>query len=919
MSEKSREQIAQANPQFVEELYRRYLLDPSEVPEEWAQYFLSLEKKPLEIPSALPSVPVAKPLLDKQCRIEKLINAYRTYGYLAVHVNPLIDQSPPVPQELSLKANGFDEKDLASLFPTMGLLEAKEAPLLEIQEQLKRIYCSRIGYDYKGFTDPKLEKYLELIIEKKQIQFSLNDKLAILEKLNKSELFESFLHTKFPGQKRFSLEGAETLIPMMAELIEVGAQQGGSAFVLGMAHRGRLNVLANILNKSYVEIFSEFDEGYFPDSFEGTGDVKYHKGFLTDITSIKGHNVSITLMPNPSHLESVDAVVEGFVKALQMKSQDRLKDKVVPILVHGDAALSGQGIVYETEQLSGLKGYATGGTVHLVVNNQIGFTTDPEDSRSTRFCTDIAKTFGAPVFHVNGEDPEACVFASIIAQEIRHRFHVDVFLELNCFRKYGHNESDEPSFTQPLLYKQIKKKKSVRAIYTEKLIQDGALEKFAAESFEEEFKQSLAYALKKAETGKKAADKSSLEKESRGAVDTKVPLDVLRKVAEKFCSFPKNFQAHPKLSQLFQERLKMTLEKEAMNRIDWGMAEFLAYGTLVNEGIPLRLSGQDSCRGTFSHRHAILYDQENGNPYSPLKQLSSNENAVQVINTPLSEFAALGFEYGYSLGYPESLVIWEAQFGDFANGAQVVIDQYISSAEQKWAQKSSLTLLLPHGYEGQGPEHSSARMERFLSLAAHDNLRIVNPTTPAQLFHLLRKQAFDRTKKPLVLFSPKALLRLPECISSLDELSMGSFQPVLDPGQDNNATHLLFCSGKIYYDLLKAKEKDKLNHCALIRVEMLYPFPEEEVKSAIGRYQRAIQFSWVQEEPKNMGAYSYIQPYLEPLLPKKAELDYNGREASASPAAGSYVLHKKELASILAKIQEGKKKTSIEIPNVHRA
>ncbi|MFV0340984.1 MAG: 2-oxoglutarate dehydrogenase E1 component, partial [Parachlamydiaceae bacterium] len=855
---------------------------------------------------------------DKTCRIERLINAYRTYGHLAVAMNPLEQKTPAFPEELSLAANGLDEKDQASLYPTLGLLEEKEAPLLAIVGKLKEVYCSRIGFEFKGFTDLKVEKYLESVIEKKKIQFSLEDKLSILEKLAKSELLETFLHTKFPGQKRFSLEGAETLIPMLSELIEVGAQQGSETFVLGMAHRGRLNVLANILNKSYVDIFSEFDEGYFPDSFEGTGDVKYHKGFLTDKTTVKGRPVSITLMPNPSHLESVDPVVQGYVKGIQVKLQDRTKDKAISILVHGDAAISGQGVVYETEQMYKLKGYSTGGTLHLVVNNQIGFTTNPEDSRSTRYCTDIAKTFGAPVMHVNGEDPEACVYASILAQEIRHRFHIDVFIELNCYRKYGHNESDEPFYTQPLLYKVIRGKKSVRVIYGEQLIQEGALEKFAAESIEEEFKKSLNFALKNAETGKKSAETNSTESEKEPRIDTNVPLAELQKLAQAFCSVPDKFHLHPKLKQLFHERLNMTTDKEAMQTIDWGMGEFLALGTLASQNVPIRLAGQDSLRGTFSHRQAVWFDQENGEAYSPLQSLAANPETVQLINTPLSEYAALAFEYGYSLGYPESLVLWEAQFGDFANGAQVVIDQYISSAEQKWAQRSSITMLLPHGYEGQGPEHSSGRMERFLSLAGHDNMRIVNPSTPAQLFHLLRHQALDPIQKPLIVFTPKALLRLPECVSTIEQFSKGGFQEIIEDA-DVNATHLVFCSGKVYYDLKRAQLKSGTNQTAYVRVESLYPFPKEALKASIARYKSATRFSWVQEEPKNMGAYTYIQPQLSALLPKSGKLEYIGREASAAPAAGSYVLHKKELAEILSQVQEGKKKESLEIPNMHRA
>jgi 2-oxoglutarate dehydrogenase E1 component len=920
-------EVARANSSLVEDLYERYLKDPKSVSQEWITVFKKLELLP-DSPEPVQrraSISITA-TTDETLRISHLIESYRIWGYLAVSVNPIALKPPEEPNQLKLQNLGFHPQELSKEFPTLGLLQKEKAPLLEIIDALKKIYTSRIGYEYiyKGTQNLPLEKWIQDKIEQPPLKLDLTieQKQMILEQLNKTELLESFLHTKFPGQKRFSIEGGETLIPMLAALIERGAELGASEYVLGMTHRGRLNVLANILNKSYTEIFSEFDEGYFPDGFEGTGDVKYHKGFLSDSVTFHGHQVKISLTPNPSHLESVDPVVEGQVKAKQMQTGDELQLKTVPILVHGDASISGQGVVYETLQLSRLSGYSTGGTVHLVINNQIGFTTVPEDSRSTRFCTDIAKTFDLPVFHVNAEDPVACVFAAYLAAEIRQKFHLDVFLELNCYRKYGHNESDEPAYTQPLEYQMIRAKKSIRELFRLQLVQEGTVEKFMAESLEVEFKKSLQDA--QAAAGAKITSPPSDVSYKRQAelfqpVATAVSRKELRGVADSLCFVPKDFSLHPKLQTLLKERKEMVLLENKL--VDWGVAELLAYGTLLVEGTPVRLSGQDCGRGTFSHRHALWMDQKKEMRYYPLNHLKEGQARADVINSPLSEFAILAFEYGYSIASPETLVLWEAQFGDFGNGAQVVIDQYIASAEAKWAQKASLALLLPHGYEGQGPEHSSSRLERYLSLAADDNLWIVQPSTPSQLFHLLRRQVKTPLKKPLICLTPKQLLRHPLCVSKIDAFEKGGFQEILDdPDGVKTGFRIIFCTGKIYYELSQLRTREKLEGLILIRIEQLYPLHKELLKSLIDSYGQAVEFLWVQEEPKNMGAWSYIHPLIEELLPKKAPLKYLGRQESASPATGSYVLHKKELAAIFQPLLENRKPPDpLEIRHFDRA
>lgn len=871
---------------FTEEMYAKYLADRASVDTSWQTYFDGLEQPTVSAKSS-----------DSEIRIRDLIAAYRRYGHLIARINPLLTEPPEEPDVLQLKNLGFSKSELNQQFPTCGILPKNEATLKEIIEALRFFYSGSFGAEYMDLKSPEIKFWIQSHIEGDRSKFELpiEEKKMILQQLNKSELFEIFLHTKYVGQKRFSLEGAETLIPMLETVLASGSKLGMEEFIIGMAHRGRLNVMSNILNKSYTQIFSEFDEGYVPDFFEGTGDVKYHKGFISDVTTRGDKKIKVSLTANPSHLESVGAVVEGQTKARQIQTTDDQQTRVVPILIHGDAALSGQGVVYETLQMHKLRGYNTGGTLHFVVNNQIGFTTLPLDARSTLYCTDIARTFNAPTFHVNAEDPEACVFVTHLAVELRQKFKCDVFIDLICYRKYGHNESDEPAYTQPIEYGIIRKKKPIREIYRDELISQGVMEKALVDTLEGEFKAGLQEALSGIKIGAlnedEKKDERSLEK-MLTSIETGVPRDILVSVAEKISVLPEGFNIHPKVKALVNDRLKTVQDGQ---KIDWGMSELLAYGSLLWEGKSIRLSGQDSCRGTFSHRHGLWMDQVQEREYFPLKNLKPDQGRFDLINSHLSEFAALGFEYGYSIAYPESLVIWEAQFGDFSNGAQIIIDQYIASGEQKWGQKSDLTLLLPHGYEGQGPEHSSGRMERYLSLCGNCNMFVTNPTTPAQFFHLLRRQLIGQQKKPLIVFTPKGLLRHPRCVSSLEDLTKGSFQTIIKD-DSVNALKMVFCSGRIYYDLLAIKEKDKRDDMALIRIEQLYPLDNQKIEEVINTYPKVKETFWVQEEPHNMGAWDYIHQPLQKLV--KTELKYIGRPRSASPAVGSYVLHKNESKAI---------------------
>ncbi len=892
------------NAEFIEEYYKAYLTDPKSVDESWQSYFHSME---MATPDPEPVIQWDAPA---DLRIHNLINAYRQYGHLLARINPIEVMEVSEPKELALSTHGFSSDEWSKAFPTCGLMAREEATLEEIVTVLRQIYCDQIGIEYMGMQRPELEKWLQERIEPNRfrVELAIEQKKMILQHLNKSELLEVFIHTKYVGQKRFSLEGGETLIPMLESVIQRGADLGAEEVLLGMAHRGRLNVLSNILNKSYSDIFSEFEEGYIPESFEGSGDVKYHKGF-TSTVEVSGKKMHIILTPNPSHLEAVNPVVEGMTRAHQSLEGSHSKEKHIPILVHGDAAIAGQGIIYETLQMYDLKGYSTGGTVHLVINNQIGFTTLPRDGRSTRYCTDIARAFGAPVFHVNAEDPEGCVYATNLAVELRQKFNCDVFIDLNCYRKFGHNESDEPAFTQPLEYQLIRQKKPIREIYRDDLIQQGVLEKIMAESLEEEFKKSLGEALELAKKpiAKKAQSATGLPTKEPifDPVETGVSEDILNKAGEGICFVPEGFNLHRKLQRLLNDRMLML---QGEKPVDWGMAEMLAYATLLWHKVDVRISGQDCGRGTFSHRHGLWMDQKEEKAYFALQHLREEQGRFDLINSPLSEYAVLGFEYGYTLGNPKALVIWEAQFGDFANGGQVIIDQFITTSEQKWRQQSSLTLLLPHGYEGQGPEHSSARIERFLNLAGNENIQVVHPTTPVQLFHLLRRQVVRHLLKPLIVFTPKGLLRHPECVSQIDEFKSGGFKEILDdPTHPEKAKRLIFCSGRVYYDLIAERNDEET---AIIRIEQLYPLHKEMLTEIIASYSGIQEYLWVQEEPRNMGAWTSIAMKIKELLPERAELKYVGRARSASPAAGSFALHKKQHDAIIQELF-GKKDPSI--------
>lgn len=918
-----------ANTDLYERMYAQYLEDPSSVDSSWQLVFKDFEKEPT--PPALPSpLPIPKgdsevlvseeepPPPLKQIRIFNLIQAYRMHGHLLAKVNPVITHKIPIPLELRPDHLGFSENELTKKFPTCGIAVEEWLPLQDIIKILQEIYCGSIGVEYMDCRNPELERWLQKQVEPSRfkIQLSIDQKQMILQHLNKSSLFEWFLQTKYVGQKRFSLEGGETLIPIMAAILETGSNLGMEEFVIGMAHRGRLNVLCNILDKSYSTIFSEFEDHYVPESFEGSGDVKYHKGFTSEIETASGHQVKLFLSPNPSHLESVNPVVEGISRAKQRTEKDKKREKVVPILVHGDAALSGQGVVYETMQMGRLRGYSTGGTIHVVINNQIGFTTIPEDARSTHYCTDIARAFDAPVFHVNAEDPEACIYATILAIEIRQRFHCDVFIDMYCYRKYGHNESDEPAFTQPLEYQAIRSKQSLREMYRDQLLHEGVLERYLAEQLEEEFKKGLQQALKKV---KELTPQPLKQSENIGEkidffkpVKTAVSYKKLSSLTESIFHIPDDFVIHRKLKQLVDSRKAMVLEKKP---IDWGMAETLAYATLLDEGTHIRISGQDCGRGTFSHRHAVWMDQEKEREYYPLKNLGDFE----IYNSHLSEMGVLGFEYGYSVSSNKDLIIWEAQFGDFSNGAQVIMDQYISTGEQKWGQNSNLVLFLPHGYEGQGPEHSSARMERFLTLSGEDNIVVVNPTLPAQMFHVLRRQILSDYKKPLVIFTPKGLLRLPECVSSIDDFSKGSFQEVLkDPDPPPKPTRCAICCGRIYYDLAAERKRRKADDIVLLRIEQLYPLNTDKIRDALSEYSDIKEFIWVQEEPSNMGAWNFIRHQLPRLLPAEAKLSYAGRDRSASPATGSYQRHQQQHMAILDAVFPGPEKIDVDVNLMQR-
>lgn len=883
-----------ANASALEALYQQYLKDPQSIENSWRYFFEGFDFAR----SKLASIPTSGDI-----RSYLLIEAYRRWGHLRATSNPIALHPPsPIP-ELTPAYWGFKDEEYPLSFPTYGFLKEKEVSLKEIIESLEATYCGKIGVEYMEIASSELERWLQQQIEPGFIsQITQEKEWCILQQLGRAEIFEHFIHTKYVGQKRFSLEGSETLIPLLHHLIEEGASLGVSHCVLGMAHRGRLNVLANILHKSYAHIFHEFEDSYSPELSEGTSDVKYHKGFVGELMTSKGESIAVTLVANPSHLESVDPVVEGICRAKQdLSSQGKSSSTkaVLPILIHGDSALSGQGVVYETLQFGRLEGYATGGTIHIVINNQIGFTTLPKDSRSTTYCTDIAKAFKAPVFHVNAEDPLGCIRVAELAIQLRNQFGCDVFIDLNGYRKYGHNEGDEPSFTQPLEYALIRQKKSIRSLFEEQLVTTHKITQEEAAAYEAEFKTQLQEALSLAMTPPHCPLSTPSEDIALNSLSTAVDFSLLQTLTQKLCTIPEGMTLHPKIERLLQERTSLLSSDPKHPAIDWSFGETLAYATLLQKGISIRISGQDSKRGTFSHRHAVWIDQKNAAEYSPLAHINPEKAPFTVYNSPLSEFAVLGFDFGYSLAHPNALVLWEAQYGDFANGAQVIIDQYIAASEQKWGLHTSMTLLLPHGYEGQGPEHSSARIERFLQLAGRHNTRIANVSTPAQCFHLLRAQALNPVKKPLILFTPKALLRHPECLSALTEFTSGNFKEILeDPSPPSQPKKWIFCSGKVYYDLCSERKQRQDSSLLIFRIEQLYPFPRETLENLLKKHPSSEPHFWVQEEPENMGAWNYLRAEWPRTL------RYIGREASASPAVGSQALYKAQYTQFMNQVFE---------------
>jgi len=857
-------------------------------------------------PAAAPPAGAAE-AIEKQARVIQLIRAYRVRGHLAAHLDPLGTEPAPQP-ELELEQYGFTLWDLDRKFIAGGLAgETGMIPLREILDVLRETYCRHVGVEFYHIPEPEVRRWLEQRMERTRNAEPLAGAVQsrILDKLNAAEAFEKFLHAAYVGHKRFSLEGAETLIPMLDALFNDAVEADIREAVVGMAHRGRLNVLANVVGKSYGTIFREFEGTVDPDSTEGSGDVKYHLGARGVHRSPGGRTLEVAVASNPSHLEAVDPVVEGMARARQDRLGDTVRrSAVLPVLIHGDAAFAGQGVVTETLNLSQLSGYRAGGTVHIVVNNQIGFTTGPADARSSLYATDVAKAVRAPIFHVNGDNPEDAVRAVRLALAFRQEFRRDVVVDLVCYRRWGHNESDDPSYTHPILYAKIEKHRSVRKLYTEQLLRRGDLGPGEAEAALADFKtrldrafEEVRHARSEAET-KARSELESVEGVARPHVGTAVPQDTLRRVLDGLDRVPDGFVVHPKLAKQLARR-KGDFDAD---RIDWALAEALALGSLVLDGTPVRLSGQDSGRGTFSQRHAVLYDHATALPHVPLAHLAEGQAPFHVFDSLLSEFAVLGFEYGYSVNAPETLVLWEAQFGDFVNGAQVVVDQFIAAAEEKWDQRSGLVLLLPHGYEGQGPEHSSARIERFLQLCARGNLQVACPSTPAQYFHLLRRQVRRAERKPLVVLTPKSLLRHREAVSSAAALASQTFEEVLDDAafaDPSRARRVLLCTGKVFYDLDAHRRESDAHDTALLRLEQIYPYPAEQVQSVLARYGTASDVVWVQEEPRNMGAWGFLEERLEGSLAKGQAVRYAGRPRSASSATGSYRRHLAEQRSLL--------------------
>jgi 2-oxoglutarate dehydrogenase E1 component len=839
-------------------------------------------------------------LLQKQLQVATLIRAYRARGHRIADVDPLDWKEPFMPDELDPASYGLTIWDLDREFLTGGVAGVDRMRLGDLLGVLRDAYCRTIGIEYMHIQDTDEQRWIQSRVEGVKVHLDSDELRHLLERLNAAEAFERFLAVKYVGTKRFGLEGAESAIPMMDAILSEAADAGIDGAVIGMAHRGRLNILANIVGKSYDQIFREF-EGYVdPTSVQGSGDVKYHLGATGKYVSPSGADIKVELAANPSHLETVDPIVLGMVRARQDQIDPPGSYPWLALLVHGDAAFAGQGVVAECLAMSDIVGYRIGGTVHLIINNQIGFTTSPQFARSSPYCTDVAKMLQSPIFHVNGDDPEACVRVARLAFEYRQRFHKDVVIDMVCYRRYGHNEGDDPSYTQPLMYKAIAERRSVRKLFVESLINRGELTLADAEEALADFQHRLQVALDETRQSKPTPSLVAKPPAPLGVlphVDTGVPREELDRIFDHLTAYPDGFTPHPKLVKQFQTRSELYHEG---GEVEWATAEALAFGSLVLDGTDIRLAGEDSRRGTFSQRHSTLIDFENESTWTPLNDLGA-KGKFRVYDSLLSEYAALGFEYGYSVANKDALVLWEAQFGDFVNGAQIIIDQYLVAAEDKWGQTSGLVLLLPHGYEGQGPEHSSARIERFLTQSAEDNIQVCNATTAAQYFHLLRRQMKRDVRKPLVQFTPKRPLRLKESRSSIDELVNGSFQEVLDdPAIDDPSSvqRLIFCSGKVAYDAMQERDKRGAS-AAIVRVEQLFPFPQQQMLDILDRYSNTKELLWLQEEPENMGAWTYMEHRTYRIKHRGYEIRHVARVESGSPATGSSTIHDQELAELM--------------------
>ncbi|KAA3632727.1 MAG: 2-oxoglutarate dehydrogenase E1 component [Proteobacteria bacterium] len=909
--------LSGGNAAYLEDLYQQYLKEPDSIDPAWVKVFRQLGESPTALYTAqsrgagtvFGSEQWTAGVAKRQSGVLRLINAYRTRGHQVAATDPLGLEEPEPLGDITLDANGLTASDLDTVFDTGSFAAADRLPLRDIISAMNDIYCGTVGAEYMYITKTEEKRWIQSRIETIPARRGLEAEVRrhILERLTAAEGIEKYLHTKYVGQKRFSLEGGESLIPMLSELIQRCGAKQVKEVVIGMAHRGRLNVLVNILGKSPKELFGEFEGKYSTDFTDiDTGDVKYHQGFSSDIMT-PGGPVHLALSFNPSHLEIINPVVEGSVRARQHRRKDSARNSVVPILIHGDAAFAGQGVVMETLNMSQARGYSTGGTVHIIVNNQIGFTTSNRaDARPTTYCSEVAKMVQAPIFHVNGDDPDAVHQITQIALDYRMTYHKDVVIDLVCYRRLGHNEADEPSVTQPIMYKVIKSHPTTRQIYAQKLVADGVIAEGDAEDMVRENRNAL-------DAGRIVAGqifdpnkvttmvdwRPYIDAAWTEEADTRISVERIQDLNRRLTTFPEGFELHARVKKIVADRVKMAAGEVPM---DWGFAETMAYAGLVEEGYTVRLSGQDSGRGTFFHRHATVLNQADGETFVPLRTIVDDPNRFLVINSLLSEEAVLGFEYGYATTDPDTLVVWEAQFGDFANGAQVVIDQFISSGEAKWRRLCGLVLMLPHGYEGQGPEHSSARLERFLQLCAEHNMQVCVPTTPAQMFHMLRRQMIRPLRRPLVVMSPKSLLRHKLSVSTLEDLSNGAFQTVIDEIQDiprERVERVILCSGKIYYELHEERISREQFNSALVRVEQLHPFPKDRLSEVLAQYENASTVVWCQEEPKNQGSWYQIAHHLKDCLAPWQTRSYAGREASAAPAVGFHKLHLEQTQRLL--------------------